>query len=102
MRHYSCDLCGKDLTLGTDARYVVRMEVSVASEPALLTPADLDQDSVEAMAELLDELEADGLDALPSAPATRPMEYDLCPTCHRKFLADPLGRMGRKFHFSKN
>ena len=32
MRHFSCDLCGKDLTPGTDARFVLRMEVIAATD----------------------------------------------------------------------
>ena len=101
MRHFSCDLCGKDLTAGADARYVVRMEVFPAADPGQLTAADLDQDHVEAMAAFLEEIEAGGPAAVDSGE--RSMEYDLCPGCHRKFVADPLGReAGRKHRFSKN
>lgn len=102
MRHFSCDLCGKDLTEG-DARYVVRMDVFPAVEVRDLTEADLDQDHLDAMAEMLDELEDAGPDALRPAPAARALEYDLCCSCHRKFVADPLGRdRARKPQFSKN
>jgi hypothetical protein len=101
MRHFSCDLCGKDLTPGEDARFVVRMEAYPVADPRELTEADLDQDQVEAMAELLDELE--DAPAGSPAPAGRKMEYDLCPGCYGKFVADPLGReQSRKLHFSKN
>jgi hypothetical protein len=103
MRHFSCDLCGKDLTPGADARYVVRMEVAAATDPRDLTEADLDQDHLDAMAEMLDELEDAGPEALAPTPATRALEYDLCAGCHRKFIADPLGRdRARKPQFSKN
>jgi hypothetical protein len=77
------------------------MEAYPAADPGELTEADLDRDHVETMAELLEELE----DAAPTAPAPtcRKMEYDLCPGCYRKFVADPLGReQARKLHFSKN
>ena len=102
MRHFSCDLCGKDLT-ESDARYVVRMDVFPAADTHDLTEADLDQDHLDTMAEMLDELEDAGPGALLPEPATRPLEYDLCPGCHRKFAADPLGRdRARKPQFSKN
>ena len=53
MRHFSCDLCGKDLTPGTDARFVLRMEVIAATDPSQLSDDDLDSDHVEEMAQLL-------------------------------------------------
>jgi hypothetical protein len=106
MRHFSCDLCGKDLTPGSETRYVVRMESFPAGIPGELTEADLDADHLEAMAEMLEELESrEELGDPPAAPAPdrRSAEYDLCPGCYRKFAADPLGRdRGRKPHFSKN
>jgi hypothetical protein len=102
MRHFSCDLCGKDLTPGADARYVLRMDARPAAEPAELTPADLDADAIEDMAALLDELEAGG-PAGPDLSAARALEYDLCPDCYKRFLADPLGReQSRKLSFSPN
>jgi hypothetical protein len=99
MLHFSCDLCGKDLTDGRDARYVVRMEVYPATDPAELTDADLSDDNLEAIGELL--READDSDPEP-APAYQKLRYDLCPTCHLKFLADPLNREAQKFDFSEN
>ena len=101
MRHFSCDLCGKDLTPDSDARFILRMEVFPAHNPDELTTADLDQDQVDAMAEMLEEIEQ-GLTTKPPAPSCRQLEYDLCPGCHRKFVADPLGRAARKWRFSPN
>jgi hypothetical protein len=109
MRHFSCDLCGKSLTPGSDARYVVRVEGFAAVEPALLTEEDLDTDTIDAMADLLEELEdTEHLDELPTTagddpPANARREYDLCPCCYRKLLADPLGlESRRKLQFSEN
>lgn len=100
MRHFSCDLCGKDLTPPTDARFILRMEVSAA--PAPLSEEDLEPDHLETMAEMLADLEADP-DSHDLAPPTRRLEFDLCPRCQRKFVADPLGRDAtRKLRFSKN
>jgi len=99
MLHYSCDLCGKDLMDGADARYVVHMEVYAAQDPAEITEADLSEDHLEQMGELL--REAGGDDVEP-APAYQKMRYDLCPSCHLKFLADPLNREAQKFDFSEN
>src|SRR5262245_22085112 len=99
MLHFSCDLCGKDLTDGTDGRYVVRMEVYAAHDPAQLTDADLSDDQLEAVGQLL----RDGDDAdLEPVAAFKKLQYDLCPICHKKFLADPLNREAQKFDFSEN
>jgi hypothetical protein len=102
MLHYSCDSCGKDLTPGVTARYVVKVEAFAAADPAELTEADLDTDHVEAMAELLSEIE-DGEAAPEPVPARKAMQFDLCPGCYGKFVADPLGReTAPKFDFSEN
>jgi hypothetical protein len=100
MRHYSCDLCGKDLTLAAGDRYVVHVRVAPASETVPLTDADLQPDHVEAMAAFLEELENQS-DPI-TAPDTAQLEYDLCDNCRRKYLADPLGRSSRTLRFSKN
>ena len=99
MLHFSCDLCGKDLTDGAECRYVVRMEVFAAADPGQLTDADLSDDQLEAIGQLLrDEDDSD----LEPAPTFKKLQYDLCTTCHKKFLADPLGRESQKFDFSEN
>ena len=51
MLHFSCDICGKDLTPKGQARYVVKMEAFAATDPAQLTDDDLDTDHVEEMAQ---------------------------------------------------
>lgn len=105
MQHFSCDSCGKTISPEVEDRYVVRIDAYPA-EPGLpdLTAADLDRDSVEAMADLLEELEGNDASAATSvAPARTTFEYDLCPACLRRFVADPLGRdQRRKLRFSPN
>jgi hypothetical protein len=98
MVHFSCDLCGKDLLDGTDARYIVQIEVYAAHDPNEITDEDLDADHLEEIGQLLSDESAD---AEPT-PAFKKLNYDLCPACHKKFLADPLGREAQKFDFSQN
>ena len=103
MLHVTCDLCGKELCAGHDQRYVVKMEVFAAHDPAKITDVDLDDDHLEAVCDLLRALE-DG-DEQPEQvdPAYKHLRYDLCPECHRKFLRDPLGKdLAQKFDFSEN
>jgi hypothetical protein len=102
MVHFTCDGCGKELQPGDGEHFVVKIEAFAAQDPAELTDADLDEDHLEAVGELLRELEAnDGELDLPAA--TRHFRYDLCPDCHHKFVRDPLGKeCAQKVTFSKN
>src|SRR3954469_4233407 len=103
MMHISCDICGKKITDGEDHRYVVKIEVFAAHDPAELTEDDLDQDHVEAVSQLLNEMADDVPDPDEVAPAYKNFRYDLCPDCQKKFVRDPLSKDGvQKFHFSKN
>lgn len=104
MLHVTCDLCGKELCPGQDERFVVKVEVFAAHDPAKITEADLDDDHMEAVSELLREMEDnEHEDADLSQPVYRNFRYDLCPECHRRFLRDPLGKeTAQKFDFSKN
>ncbi len=98
MLHFSCDLCGKDLLAGARGRFVVKVEVYAAHDPAELTEDDLDADHLEEIGQIL----ADETEECEPAPAFKKMRYDLCGGCHKKFLADPLGREAQKFDFSEN
>lgn len=103
MLHFSCDICGKDLTPSGAARYVVKMEAFAATDPAELTEADLDTDHVEEMAQLLREIEDGEADEPELPPACTKQRFDLCPTCYRKFVKDPLGREATaRLNFSQN
>jgi hypothetical protein len=102
MMHFSCDLCGKDMTPDDSGRYVLKMEAFAAQPPAELTEDDLDDDHVEEMARLLNEREESDEPA-EVLPACKKMRFDLCAACFRKFVNDPLGReSAAKFDFSPN
>ncbi len=102
MLHFSCDYCGKDLIPGVSSRYVVRMESYPASDPSELTEEDIDTDQVEEMDRLLSE-QADGENEDDLPTSGKKLRFDLCQSCHRKFVADPLGRESvGKLHFSEN
>jgi hypothetical protein len=102
MVHFTCDLCGKDLTASGDPRYVVKIEAYPGFDPTQITADDLDDDPMEAVAEILQRDEA-----LSTSDASEPLHkgfrFDLCPACHAKFVKDPLGKDAlRIFDFSKN
>lgn len=109
MLHVSCDLCGKELSDGHD-HFVVRIEVYAARDPHELTEADLDADHVEAVGQLLRELE-EGEAGESVEPSSRKLRYDLCPECRAHYLRDPLRKdaaphaandAAQKFDFSEN
>lgn len=101
MLHITCDHCGKQLRFGRD-HFVVKIEVFAAHDPAELTEADLEEDHMEAVSQLLREMEeGDEADAL--EPASKHLRYDLCPDCRGRFLRDPLSKDSiQKFDFSEN
>src|SRR5262245_14928238 len=102
MMHFSCDACGKELLAGEDDRYVVKIEAFPAQDPSQLTDADLDDDHMEAVSELLRDLE--DMEAELTLPEpTKHLRYDLCAECHVRFVRDPLGKEHQhKMYFSKN
>src|SRR5437868_6269532 len=91
MLHVTCDLCGKQLQAGEDHHYVVKIEAFAAQDPAELTEADLEEDHMEAVSELLRDMEDNPAEA-ELAPAHKNFRYDLCSDCHVKFVRDPLGK----------
>ena len=56
MLHVTCDHCGKQLRAGED-HYVVKIEVFAAHDPAEITEEDLEEDHMEAVSQLLREME---------------------------------------------
>jgi hypothetical protein len=101
MMHFTCDQCGKEMIPGEDERFVVKIEACPALDPAQLVEADLDYDHMEAVSELLKELE-DG-DNLELPETSKHFRYDLCAECHKRFVRDPLAKEHQhKMYFSKN
>jgi hypothetical protein len=87
MVHFTCDLCGRDVDR---QRFVVKMEAFAASQSEALTEDDLEDSNLEAVAEILRDME-DGLPCTLPAP-TRHWRFDLCPDCHGRFSRDPLSK----------
>lgn len=102
MVHFTCDLCGKDLTATGDPRYVVKIEAFPGFDPTEITEDDLDDDPMEAVAQILQRDETlSSSEASSTAP--KGFRFDLCPACHEKYVRDPLGKESlRTFDFSKN
>ena len=92
MDHLTCDRCGNGLLLDAPVRYEVRIEVASAYDPLELSREDLDKAEEELKA-LLEKLK--GYSAQKAQDEVhREFRFDLCATCQRKFLANPLARPG--------
>ena len=57
MIRYSCDLCRRELDPQDDLRYVVKMEVYAAFDPAAADAEDEDRDHLEEIQDILEGLE---------------------------------------------
>jgi len=102
MVHFTCDLCGKDLAPTRESRYVVKMAVYAGFDPNEITEDDLDDDHMEAIAELLQREDGVPLEEV-EVQQFQGFRFDLCSCCHEKFVKDPLGRdLARMLNFSKN
>ena len=102
MIRYSCDLCKRELSPESDLRYVVKMEVYAALDPALTEEADDDRDHLQEIQDILERLDDAENDQI-GDDVYQQMRFDLCPQCRRKFAKNPLGREVVKiFGFSNN
>lgn len=102
MIHFTCDLCGKEIRPQDQSRYVIKIETFAAQDPTQITEADLDEDNMEAVSEILRDME-DGEDEQDVEEPRKSYRFDLCPECHKRFARDPLGKeQNQKLSFSKN
>jgi hypothetical protein len=102
MIRYSCDLCRRDLDPQDDLRYVVKVEVYAAFDPASVDNDDEDRDHLEEIQDILERLEDSASEEV-GDDVYQQLRFDLCPECRKKFIKNPLGRETAKaFGFSSN
>lgn len=102
MIRYSCDLCRRELDPQDDLRYVVKMEVYAAFDPASADGDEDDSDHLEEIQNILERLE-DSADDEIGDDVYQQLRFDLCPECRKRFVKNPLGREPAKaFGFSSN
>ena len=91
MIHYSCDRCKRLIDTEEELRYSVKLEVSAAMEPIAADDFEDDRDhllEVHEILERLDDLEDDNI----GDDIYQKKHYDLCSSCYREFIKNPLGR----------
>jgi hypothetical protein len=103
MIRYSCDLCGMELDPQNDLRYVAKIEVYAAFDPAAADSEDDDRDHLEEIQDILERMEDSASDQI-GDDVYQQLRFDLCPECRRKFVKNPLGRkkLAEAFGFSSN
>jgi hypothetical protein len=103
MIRYTCDLCKRELQSQDDLRYVVKIEVYAAFDPAADDGRDEeDCDHLEEIQDLLERLEESSTDEI-GDDVYQQLRFDLCPECRKRFVRNPLGRKAAKaFGFSAN
>ena len=102
MIHHSCDLCKRTIDTEQDVRYVVKMEVYAALDPAL-DETDDDRDGLQEVQDMLQRMEETGTEGVSEDEVYQSLRFDLCPECRKKFLKQPLGRAAvKQFDFSQN
>jgi hypothetical protein len=89
MLRISCDNCGKDLQPSVDPHYIVKIEVFAAHDTNKICEADLDEDCLEKVSEILTHEELTGPEPA-EEPAYKRIRFDLCSSCHKKYLQNPL------------
>jgi hypothetical protein len=84
-----CALCGKDVPPGEG--YVVRIDVFADPELPPMTGQQIEALDFDAtFAELMEQIKQMSAEELQEGVHRR-IEYRLCPPCHRRYLANPLG-----------
>jgi hypothetical protein len=101
MIHHSCDLCKRLIDTEQEVRYVVKMEVYAALDPAL-DDADDDRDGLAEVQDMIERIEDSSSEHV-EEEVYQQLRFDLCPECRKKFVKHPLGREPLKqFDFSQN
>ena len=86
-----CDRCSANLLIDSDVRYLVKIEVYAAYDPLELSATDMERNIEGEMAVLLESMKTMDPKELENQVYRR-FSFDLCPSCQKGFLADPLGR----------
>ncbi len=101
MIHYTCDRCGKRMTQG-GLRYIVKMEVYAAIDATDEDDPVDDRDHLSEINDIIESLDEGNFDSV-GDDIYKLSQFDICPDCQCKLLANPLGRKtAPQLNFSTN
>jgi hypothetical protein len=88
MIHFTCDRCKRVIDSEQELRYIVRMEIEAVMDPIHDHEPQDDRDHLHEIEEILEQLDDESI----TDDTYHKRRYDLCPSCFRKFNANPLSR----------
>jgi len=89
MIRYRCDGCRRDLRRDGSDHYIVRIEAFAAAGRLEFSREEAQRDHAKEIERLIAELEKKCPDEVEDQ-VYRSFRFDLCPQCHRRFLAAPI------------
>lgn len=92
MIRYRCDGCHADLQRDGSNHFIVKIEAYAAAGKLEFTEEDLRRDHRAEMETVIRDLARVSPDEIEDQ-VYRAFRYDLCPSCHRIFLAGPLAAL---------
>jgi hypothetical protein len=95
MIRFRCDGCGTDLPPDGSGHFIVRIEAFAAAGRLEFSAADLQRDHRAEIERLVRQAGRMSQDELEDG-VYRAMRFDLCPTCHRRYLAAPIAALRRE------
>lgn len=95
MIRYRCDGCGVDLARDGSNHFIAKIDVYAAAGKLEFTHEDLDRDHAAEIERALKQLQRQSSDEIEDQ-VYRHFRFDLCPACHRRFLANPLAGANRE------
>ena len=91
MNGITCDMCGNELLIDEDVRYISEIQVYAAYDPLEITASDLKKDFRGAISELIKKMKR----LCPKKAQNsvyKAFSFDLCCKCQRKYIKEPLGK----------
>jgi len=86
----------------TEIRYVIKLEAHASVDSPGVCELDEDQDYINELKDIVENLHESGEITCPEEIFHK-NKFDLCETCYREYLRDPLGNQSRmRIDFSSN
>ena len=92
MIRFRCDGCGTMLDSDGADRYIVSIEAYAAAGPLEFSHEDIRRDHTAQIKDIIRQLDQADPDTVENQVYRR-FRFDLCPRCHRRYLANPIGAM---------
>ncbi len=89
MNGITCDVCGNELLIGEDVRYISEIQVYAAYDPLEITASDLKKDFRSAISELIKKMKRLGPKKAQNS-VYKAFSFDLCCKCQREYIKNPL------------